>query len=164
MFALAVRGIARTLASARGLRPRSGAAHSSSYFLSPVAAALSPAYVRVSGTWANTVYFADSRNPPSKAPAGFSSVLTQREWKGVIDFVHAVKGELVTSFASGEGTRNSQRVWTSREAERWLAFTKSAGGQIAAAEFMNDQPMRRWGAPRKDTCELSVAMRDVTRP
>ena len=106
--------------------------------LRKLAAALSPAYVRVSGTWANTVYFADSGNPPAKAPAGFSSVLTQRQWKGVLDFVRAVNGELVTSFATGAGTRNSQGVWTPKEADRWLAYTKSAGGHIAAAEFMNE--------------------------
>src|SRR5579872_2091060 len=114
-----------------------------------LAAALSPAYIRVSGTWANTVYFADSGNPPAKAPAGFSSVLTQREWKGVIDFVHAVNGELVTSFATGAGTRNSQGVWTPKEAERWLAFTKSAGGQIAAAEFMNEPTYAAMGGAPK---------------
>src|SRR5579872_1374630 len=117
--------------------------------LRKLAAALSPAYIRVSGTWANTVYFADSGNPPAKAPAGFSSVLTQREWKGVIDFVHAVNGELVTSFATGAGTRNSQGVWTPKEAERWLAFTKSAGGQIAAAEFMNEPTYAAMGGAPK---------------
>jgi len=58
------------------------------------AAAPGPAYVRVSGTWANSVYFADSDNSQDKAPAGFSGVLARKEWKGVIDFVHAVNGEL----------------------------------------------------------------------
>ena len=117
--------------------------------LRKLAAALSPAYIRVSGTWANTVYFTDSGNPPTKAPAGFSSVLTQREWKGVIDFVHAVNGELVTSFATGAGTRNSQGVWTPKEADRWLAFTKSAGGHIAAAEFMNEPTYAAMGGAPK---------------
>jgi heparanase len=103
-----------------------------------LAAALGPAYVRVSGTWANSVYFADSDNPPAKAPAGFSGVLTRKEWKDVIDFVHAVNGELVTSFATSVGTRNAQGVWTPKEASDWLAYTKSVRGRIAAAEFMNE--------------------------
>ena len=68
--------------------------------LRKLAAALGPAYVRVSGTWANSVYFAHSDNPPAKAPEGFSGVLTRKEWKGVIDFVRAVNGELVASFAT----------------------------------------------------------------
>jgi heparanase 1 len=128
--------------------------------LRKLAAALSPAYIRVSGTWANTAYFADSGNPLAKAPAGFSSVLTQREWKGVIDFVHAVNGELVTSFATGAGTRNSQGVWTPKEAERWLAFTKSAGGQIAAAEFMNEPTYAAMGGAPKGY-DASMYSRDI---
>ena len=39
--------------------------------LRKLASALGPAYVRVSGTWANSVYFADSDSPPTTAPAGF---------------------------------------------------------------------------------------------
>ena len=106
--------------------------------LRKLAAELGPAYLRVSGTWANSVYFANSENSPDKAPAGFSGVLTRKEWKGVIDFVHAVNGELVTSFATSVGTRNEQGMWTPKEADTWLAYTKSVGGRISAAEFMNE--------------------------
>lgn len=105
--------------------------------LRKLAAALGPAYVRVSGTWANTVYFADSDNPPASAPPGFGGVLTRKEWKGMIDFVHAVDGELVTSFATSVGTHDARGVWTPKQASDWLAYTKSIGGQMAATEFMN---------------------------
>jgi hypothetical protein len=114
-----------------------------------LALALGPAYVRVSGTWANSVYFADSDNPPAKAPQGFSGVLTRKEWKDVIDFVHAVNGKLVTSFATSVGSRNSQGVWTPKEASAWLAYTKSVGGQIAAAEFMNEPTYAAMGGAPK---------------
>src|SRR5438067_3232927 len=117
--------------------------------LRKLAAALGPAYVRVSGTWANSVYFADSDNPPAKAPAGFSGVLTRNEWKGVIDFVHAVNGELVTSFATSVGTRNAHGVWAPKEASVWLAYTKSVGGRIAAAEFMNEPTYAAMGGAPK---------------
>jgi hypothetical protein len=106
--------------------------------LRKLAAAIGPAYVRVSGTWANTVYFADSDRASAKAPAGFSSVLTRKEWKGVLDFVRAVHGKLVTSFAISTGTRDTQGVWTPKEATEWLTYTTSVGGRIAAAEFMNE--------------------------
>jgi hypothetical protein len=118
--------------------------------LRKMASALGPAYVRVSGTWANSVYFVDSDSPPSKAPAGFSGVLTRKEWKGVIDFVHAVNGKLVTSFATSVGTRDAQGVWTPKEASDWLAYTKSVGGQIAAAEFMNEPTYAAMGGAPKD--------------
>src|SRR6266550_8037235 len=77
--------------------------------LRKLAAALGPAYVRVSGTWANSVYFQDSENgAPANAPSGFSGVLTREEWKGVIDFSHAVNAEIVTSVATGPGPRDAQ--------------------------------------------------------
>lgn len=113
--------------------------------LRKLAAALGPEYVRVSGTWANSVYFGEVR----KAPAGFSSVLTPAQWKGVIDFVHAVHGDLVTSFATSPGTRNAEGVWTPKEAGRWLAYTKSIGGQIAATEFMNEPTYAAMGGAPK---------------
>src|SRR5215471_1320132 len=57
--------------------------------LRKLASALSPAYVRVSGTWANSTFFADSSSPPSEPPAGFASVLTRTRWSAVIDFARA---------------------------------------------------------------------------
>jgi heparanase len=117
--------------------------------LRKLAAALGPAYVRVSGTWANSVYFADSDNPAVKAPAGFTGVLTRKEWKGVIDFVHAVNGKLVTSFATSVGTRDARGVWTPKEASDWLAYTESVGGHIAAAEFMNEPTYAEMGGAPK---------------
>jgi heparanase 1 len=117
--------------------------------LRKLASALGSAYVRVSGTWANSAYFANSGKSPNKAPSGFSGVLTRKEWKGVIDFVHAVNGELVTSFATSVGTRNAQGVWIPTEASRWLAYTKSVGGRIAAAEFMNEPTYAAMGGAPK---------------
>jgi len=107
--------------------------------LRKLAAALSPAYVRVSGTWANSAYFKDSENAVrANAPAGFSGVLTREEWRGVVDFSHAVNAEIVTSVATGPGSRDAQGVWTSDQARQLFEYTKAAGGRIAASEFMNE--------------------------
>src|SRR5438046_493211 len=54
-----------------------------------LAKALAPAYVRVSGSWANTVYFQNNDSPQIKTPEGFVNTLTRNQWKGVIDFVKA---------------------------------------------------------------------------
>src|SRR3954463_14974941 len=52
--------------------------------LRKLAAGLGPAYVRVSGTWANSTYFQDSDAPaPAQPPEGFRGVLTRAEWQGV---------------------------------------------------------------------------------
>ena len=111
----------------------------SSSRLRKLASGLSPAYVRVSGTWANTTWFQNSDDPaPEAPPTGFKGVLTRKQWKGVVDFSNAVGAEIVTSFAVGEGTRDAKGVWTPEQARALLDFTRSAGGRIAAAEYMNE--------------------------
>ena len=129
--------------------------------LRKLAAALGPTYVRVSGTWANSTYFQDSDGPPPSAPPqGFNGVLTRGQWKGVIDFAHAANAEIVTSFATSAGTRNSQGVWTPDQARSWLAYTKSAGGKIAAAEFMNEPNLAAIGGAPRDYDAAAYA-RDI---
>ena len=106
--------------------------------------------MRVSGTWANTAYFHDSDTPPPKTPPkGFGGVLTRQQWKGVIDFAHAVDAKLVTSFATGMGTRNPAGLWTPDQARHLLDYTKSIGGSIAAAEYMNEPTYAEMGGAPK---------------
>jgi heparanase len=118
--------------------------------LRKLAAALGPSYVRVSGTWMNSTYFDDSGTPvPAQPPSGFNSVLTGNEWKGLINFARAVDAKIVTSFAISAGTRDSAGVWTPKMAEKFLDYTKSQGGSIAAAEFMNEPTFpEAGGAPK----------------
>jgi heparanase 1 len=68
--------------------------------------ALGPAYVRVSGTWADTTYFADADPPPAQPPAGFNNVLSRSLWQGVVDFSKAVNAKIVSLFAVSPGTRD----------------------------------------------------------
>jgi hypothetical protein len=113
--------------------------------LRKLASALGPAYVRVSGTWANTTYFPESDQAPAAPPAGFMGVLARPQWKGVIDFANAVDARIVTSFANGAGTRDGAGAWTPGQARRLIEYTRSAGGRIAAAEFMNEPTLAAMG-------------------
>ncbi len=107
--------------------------------LRKLAGALGPSYVRVSGTWANSTYFDDSGDPPpTTPPQGFGGVLTRQQWKGVVEFSRAVDARIVTSFAVSPGVRDAAGVWTPREAQKIVSFTKSVGGSIAAAEMFNE--------------------------
>ncbi len=104
-----------------------------------LAKALGPAYVRVSGTWANSTYFHDEDTAaPPKAPEGFGGVLTRAQWRGVVDFAKATDAEIVTSFAISQGVRDASGVWTPVEAQKLLAYTASIGGRIAGAEMFNE--------------------------
>ena len=104
-----------------------------------LASALGPAYVRVSGTWANSTFFQDSDAPaPAQPPEGFRGVLTRAQWKGVIDFSRAADAPIVTSVAISSGVRNKEGVWTPEQAKLLFDYTRRAGGTIAATEFMNE--------------------------
>ena len=117
--------------------------------LRKLAGALAPAYLRVSGTWANSTYFADSDAAPAAPPTGFNGVLTRRQWRGVVEFSHAVDAEIVTSFAVSPGTRDAAGAWTPDQARHLLAYTHAVGGSIAAAEFINEPDLAALSATPK---------------
>ncbi|WP_246230266.1 hypothetical protein [Bradyrhizobium cytisi] len=116
--------------------------------LRKLAAALAPAYLRVSGSWANATFFADMDPAPAKPPPGFDSVLGRAQWRGVIDFARAVDAEIVTSFAISPGSRAADGAWKTDQAERLIDTARSLGGRIAAVEFMNEPTLAATnGAP-----------------
>ncbi len=114
--------------------------------LRKLAAALGPAYLRVSGTWQNSTYFQDDDGPALKQPPkGFNSVLTRAEWKAVVDFARQVGAEIVTSASISPGTRDSDGLWTPAQAKAMFDYTKGLGGSIAAVEFMNEPTFAMMG-------------------
>ncbi|WBL77150.1 hypothetical protein I3J27_29600 [Bradyrhizobium xenonodulans] len=112
-----------------------------------LAAALGPAYMRVSGTWANATFFADTDSAGSAPPTGFNSVLTRAQWRGAVDFARAVNAEIVTSFAVSPGIRRPDGVWTPDQAQSLIDYTRQLGGRIAAAEFMNEPTLAATNGP-----------------
>jgi heparanase 1 len=117
--------------------------------LRALAAVLAPAYVRVSGTWANATYFPTAGKAPGKPPAGFNGVLTHLQWKGVVDFASATGSRIVTSFANSPGTRDADGQWNPVQAQRFVEYTQSIGGHLAAAEFMNEPTLAAMGGAPK---------------
>jgi heparanase len=116
--------------------------------LRKLARALGPAYMRTSGTWMNQVYFHDSdTTAPTTAPKGFDGVLTRAQWKDVVDFAKAVNAKLVISFAISAGVRDAAGVWTPVQARPLIDYTRSVGGDIAAAEMFNEPTLPAGGAP-----------------
>ncbi|MBR0972614.1 hypothetical protein JQ572_18650 [Bradyrhizobium japonicum] len=132
--------------------------------LRKLAAALSPAYLRVSGTWANATFFARSEQAPAAPPPGFDTVLSRAQWRGVVDFARATDAEIVTSFAISPGSRGADGVWSPDQARRLVDDTRSLGGHIAAAEFMNEPTLAATsGAPRGYDAKAYVRDFDVFR-
>lgn len=105
--------------------------------------ALGPAYMRVSGSWANNIYFQDDDQPERPAPAGYQGVLTRAQWAGVVDFAKAVDARILTSFATSEGARDKDGAWNPEQARRLFAYTASLGGRIDAVELSNEPNVRQ---------------------
>lgn len=123
-----------------------------------LASALGPTYVRVSGTWANAIYFQDNNEPKlAIPPEGYKNILTREQWKGVVDFCKAVDGELVTSFSISDGIRDKNGNWTPVQVESLLNYTKSVGGKIAIAEMFNEPSHAAHGDAPKGYSGLSFA-------
>jgi heparanase len=118
--------------------------------LRSLAKALGPAYMRVSGTWANSTYFHDADTPaPERPPDGFGGVLTRAQWRGVVEFAKATDAAIVTSFAISPGVRDASGVWTPVQAQKLLAYTASIGSRIAAAELFNEPNLSAIGGAPK---------------
>ncbi|MDE3148734.1 MAG: hypothetical protein KGL37_04625 [Acidobacteriota bacterium] len=137
-----------------------GASHSAGQYRPPIdlsnprlrklAEALSPAYLRISGTSRNSTYFQDDdKSALTQPPPGFGNILTRAEWKGVIDFSRAAGDEIVTSFSISPGTRDANGVWTPKQAEEVFNYTRQIGATIAATEFMNEPSFAEIGGAPK---------------
>jgi len=103
-----------------------------------LARALGPAYIRVSGTWANSTYFDADGTSGGVPPEGFGGVLTTGQWEGVGAFAKAVGGEVVTSFASGAAVRDADGAWVDAQARALLRFSRGHGVPLVAAELFNE--------------------------
>lgn len=101
-----------------------------------LARALGPAHVRVSGTWANTTWYAESAT--AERPAGFAQTLTRLRLAALGDYLRATDGTLVTSFAGSAGTRDAAGRWQPRQMEAFVRDTRALGIRIAAAEYLNE--------------------------
>lgn len=119
---------------------------------------LGPAYMRVSGTWANSTYLEAEGEHLTAPPAGYNQVLSREQWRGVVAFSRAVDAKIGVSYAVSEGPRGPDGVWKTDQAQRLLDLTRAAGGDIAFSEFINEPNAASLGRLPKD---YSVA--DYTR-
>lgn len=103
-----------------------------------LARGLGPAYIRVSGSWANSTYFDADGTTGGVAPEGFNSVLTAEQWRGVGEFADAVDGKVVTSFPSSPGTREADGTWRTEQARSLLQFSVDHDVPVFAAELFNE--------------------------
>ncbi len=107
---------------------------------------LGPAYLRISGTWANSSYLPAASESVSTPPPGFNQLLTRDQWRGVIAFARSVDAKIVTSFPASAGARNPDGSWNPEQAQRLIDLTREAGGEIHSAELFNEPTIPTHGA------------------
>ncbi len=115
--------------------------------LGRLAKALSPAMVRVSGTWANSTYIPElTERAPASPPAGFRQVLTQSRWRALTSLVNHSGNSLLLSFPASAGARDAQGQWSDSQARRLVALTRANRSRIKAVEFINEPNLVNLGA------------------
>lgn len=109
--------------------------------LRKMAKALGTAWVRVSGTWANKTYYDFDGHTGGVVPDGYQNLLTEAQWKGVLDFVKAIDGKLLVSVANCPGIHTADEPWHPEQAKLLFDYSKNYGVPVAAAEFTNEPNM-----------------------
>jgi len=99
---------------------------------------LGPAWVRVSGTWANKTYYDFDGHCNGKVPEGFQNLLTKDQWLSLLDFVKAIDGKLLVSIANCPGIHSADEPMPFEQADLLFRTSKEYGVPISAAEFTNE--------------------------
>ena len=99
---------------------------------------LGPAWIRVSGTWANKTYYDFDGHCNGKVPEGFQNLLTKEQWLHLLDFVKAVDGKLLVSIANCPGIHSADEPMPFEQADLLFRTSKEYGVPISAAEFTNE--------------------------
>ena len=99
---------------------------------------LGPAWVRVSGTWANKTFYDYDNKYEGKVPEGFQNVLTKQQWLNLLDFVRAIDGKLLVSIANCPGIHSADEPMPFEQADLLFRTSKEYGVPISAAEFTNE--------------------------
>lgn len=106
--------------------------------LRKMAKALGTAWVRVSGTWANKTYYDFDGHCNGVVPKGYQNLLTEAQWKGVLDFVKSIDAKLLVSVANCPGNHSAEEPWNPEQARLLFEYSRNYGTPIDAAEFTNE--------------------------
>lgn len=110
---------------------------------------LGPAWVRVSGTWANKTYYDFDGHCNGVVPEGFQNLMSKDQWLSLLDFVRAIDGKLLVSIANCPGIHAADEPIPFEQTELLFRTSKEYGVPISAAEFTNEPNMMEVsGLPR----------------
>lgn len=130
--------------------------------LRTLAKAFGPVWIRVSGTWANKTYYDFDGSEKGVAPEGFQNVLTEVQWRGVLDFVKEMNAKLLISVANCAGIHGNDEPWNPSQAKLIFDYSRDYGVPIAAVEFTNEPNMLNYrGMPDGYSAEDYARDQDI---
>ncbi len=130
--------------------------------LRELAKKLGTAWIRVSGTWATKTFYDFDNETDGKIPDGYQSILTKKQWIGVLDFVKAVGGKLLISVSNCAGDHLDGGALNLSQTKKIFDFSHNYGVEIDAAEFMNEPNMLEFsGAPKGYTAADFARDQDI---
>jgi glycosyl hydrolase family 79 len=106
--------------------------------LQSLAAALAPAYLRISGTGADATYYDLSGGPPAKPPPGYSRTLTRSQWDAANRFAERLGLQIAFGVNDGPGPRDAAGAWTGENARALLQYTAASRYPLGALELGNE--------------------------
>lgn len=119
-------------------------------------------WIRVSGTWATQTYYDFDGTTGGKAPEGYQSVLTKKQWIGVLDFVKEMGAKLLISVSNCAGDHPNGGALDLTQTKKIFDFSHGYGVDIDAAEFMNEPNMLAVsGAPQGYTAADYARDQDI---
>src|SRR5262249_44811022 len=106
--------------------------------LRKLAAALAPAYLRISGTASNKTYYDLSDKPSKTPPTGFQRVLTRKQWDGVNAFAKDLGLHVDLGANAGPGPLDADNVWQKSSADALLKYAAERRYPLSVVEFGNE--------------------------
>lgn len=98
---------------------------------------LAPAFLRVSGSACDFVYY-DLSEAPGEAPAPYELVMTRAQIDGMLDFVDGLGLSLMFGISAGPGARDESKRWTSENAREMIEYMKSRDAPVGHWELGNE--------------------------
>ena len=103
-----------------------------------LAAALSPAMLRIGGTKADRVYYDLSDAPVDEAPPPYTRVLNRAVWDPACAFARDLDVEMLFTVNAGPGPRDQANLWTDAQARELLEYSVAQACPVSVWELGNE--------------------------
>jgi heparanase 1 len=99
---------------------------------------LAPAYLRIGGTTADTVFYEMGTGPVAAPPAPYRAVLTRAQWDSVNAFAMGLDYRVLFTLNAGPGPRDASGAWQPDNARTLLEYSHARHYPVALWDLGNE--------------------------